>query len=122
MAERSILKLLHDCVTGNLPEDWDELIRRLRPCILGAVIKAARCRGITDPSRHEDLTQDVFAKLLDNNARIVRDFQPRSGSSEPEFFGFISVISSNVVSDHSKSERSQKRDRSREISLDDPDV
>lgn len=85
---------------------WEEFVRRFRPVIAGVVLKTAR--RWTDPPYHliDDLTQETFLKICADDSHLLRSFEFRH---EDAFFGFLKKMAANVVHDHFKKEKTDKR-------------
>ena len=85
--------------------------------IAAAVLRTARHFG--DPPRQllDDLVQDTYLKLCENDSRILRSFQPKH---EEAIFGYLKVVASNVVHDHFKSALAGKRGGGQTEAMDDP--
>ena len=85
---------------------WAEFIHRFRPVIAAAVLRTARRWCEPSPSQLDDLIQDTYLKLCENDSRLLRSFQPRQENS---IYGFLKVVAANVVHDHFKSVMAAKR-------------
>lgn len=105
-AQLSSTDLARKCAGSRNAEAWNEFIRRFQPVIAAAVLRTARHFG--EPSRDllDDLTQETYLKLCENESRMLRSFQPRH---EDAIYGFLKVVAANVVHDHFKSALAGKR-------------
>lgn len=105
-ADLSPIQLVRQCAGSNDPELWREFIRRFQPVIAAAVLRAARPFG--DPPRQllDDLIQDTYLKLCEDDSRMLRSFRPQSENS---IYGYLKVVAANIVRDHFKSELAEKR-------------
>jgi RNA polymerase sigma-70 factor (ECF subfamily) len=54
----------------------------------------------------DDLIQDTYLKLCDNDSRLLRTFEPLR---EDSIYGFLKVVAANVVHDHFKAALAAKR-------------
>jgi RNA polymerase sigma-70 factor (ECF subfamily) len=70
------------------------------------VLRIARRWGDASPQLVDDLVQETYLKLCENNFHLLRTFQFRHDEA---IFGYIKVLTSNLVHDHFKCARSQKR-------------
>lgn len=98
----SIQRLLERCLQPERDEAaWSELILRLEPTIAGVVYK--NLAGWTRPTQEcvEDLTQDTLKKLLDKNAKALREFEFQNGDGD--LFKFAKTVASNVAKDYYRS-------------------
>jgi RNA polymerase sigma-70 factor (ECF subfamily) len=113
-AEFSSAELVGACVSSNDELAWAEFIRRFQIVIAAAVLRTAR--QWTEPSRPhlDDLIQDTFLKLCENDYRLLRAFRPRH---EDSIYGFLKVVAANIVHDHFKSELAAKRGRGQTESI-----
>ena len=102
----SSTELTRACAGSKDEEAWTEFIRRFHVVIAAAVLRTAR--HCCEPSRPQldDLIQDTYLKLCENDSRLLRSFQPRHQDS---IYGFLKVVAANVVHDHFKSALAAKR-------------
>ena len=92
---------------------WSEFIARFRTGIRVTVLRtlrteAERTPGVDaneSPELIEDLTQEVFVRLLEWNRRALSRFQ---GRSELSAHTYLNTIAVNLVRDHCKSLRALK--------------
>jgi RNA polymerase sigma-70 factor, ECF subfamily len=99
-------EIVRKCAASGDVEAWTEFIGRFQPVIAAAVLRTARPFGEPSPQLLDDLTQETYLKLCENECRILRSFQPRHDDA---IFGFLKVIAANVVHDHFKSALAVKR-------------
>ncbi len=102
----SSTELVRVCAGSNDERAWAEFIRRFQVVIAAAVLRTGR--RWCEPSRAQldDLVQDTYLKLCENDSRLLRSFQPRH---EDSIYGFLKVVAANVVHDHFKSALAAKR-------------
>ncbi len=81
-------------------------MRRFQKLIATVVLRTARRCGQCDPQLISDLVQETYLKLCADDARLLRSFASRH---EGAIFGYLKVVATNLVHDHFKSVRSQKR-------------
>jgi RNA polymerase sigma-70 factor, ECF subfamily len=105
-AQLSSIDLIRICIGSSDERAWTEFISRFQVVIASAVLRTARLWG--DPSRAQldDLIQDTYLKLCDDNYRLLRAFRPRQ---EDSIYGYLKVVAANIVHDRFKAERAQKR-------------
>jgi RNA polymerase sigma-70 factor (ECF subfamily) len=98
--------LVKVCAGSKNPAAWEEFIRRFHPVIARVVMRTARRFG--EPSRQvlDDLIQETYLKLCEDDSRLLRSFQPRFPDA---IFGFLKVVAANVVRDHYKFALAEKR-------------
>lgn len=98
--------LVGACARSNDPAAWEEFIRRFQPVIAAAVLRTAR--HWVEPSRMQldDLVQETYLKLCEDNSHLLFSFLPRH---EDSIYGFLRVVAANVVHDHFKGAMAAKR-------------
>jgi RNA polymerase sigma-70 factor (ECF subfamily) len=105
-AEFSSAELVRACAGSKDEGAWAEFIRRFQLVIAAAVLRTARHWGEPSRPQLDDLIQDTYLKLCENDSRLLRSFQPRH---EDSIYGFLKVVAANVVHDHFKSALAAKR-------------
>jgi RNA polymerase sigma-70 factor (ECF subfamily) len=105
-AEFSSTELVRACAGSKDEWAWSELIRRFHGVIAATVLRTARQWSEPSRSQLDDLIQDTYLKLCENDCRLLRSFQPRHQDS---IYGFLKVIAANVVHDHFKGALAAKR-------------
>jgi DNA-directed RNA polymerase specialized sigma24 family protein len=98
-SEFSSTDLTRACANSNDEGAWTEFIRRFQPVIASAVLRTARQWGDPSHSPTDDLIQETYLKLCDNDFRLLRSFRPLQ---EDSIYGFLRVVAANVVHDHFK--------------------
>lgn len=105
-AKVSSAELVTLCATSTDERAWTEFIRRFQVVIASTVLRTARQWGEPSPAQLDDLVQDTYLKLCENNHRLLAGFRPRR---EDSIYGFLKVVAANVVHDHFKSALAAKR-------------
>lgn len=116
-AEFSSEALVRACAGSNDAAAWAEFIRRFHVVIAAAVLRTAGHWGEPSRSQLDDLIQDTYLKLCENDSRLLRSFQPRH---EDSIYGFLKVVAANVVHDHFKSVLAAKRGATQTETLTEP--
>ena len=114
LANRDLIQQLTQADAGD--PLWPEFIARFRTGIRITVLRtlrteAERTPGVNaseSPELIEDLTQEVFVRLLEWNRRALSRFQ---GRTELAAHTYLNTIAVNLVRDHCKSLRSLKKPR-----------
>jgi RNA polymerase sigma-70 factor, ECF subfamily len=114
----SSTELVKICAESKDEAAWAELIGRSHPVIAAAVLRTARHWGEPSRPQLDDLIQDTYLKLCDDDRRLLRTFLPRHQNS---IFGFLRVVAVNVVHDHFKSAKAVKRGADQTGPLAEPD-
>lgn len=105
-AEFSSTELVRACAGLRDERVWAEFIRRFQVVIAAAVLRTARRWCEPSHPQLDDLIQDTYLKLCENDSHLLRSFQPRHKDS---IYGYLKVVAANVVHDHFKSARAAKR-------------
>ena len=93
-----LARLIEACARG---EDaaWREFIRRYNPIIARTVFRTARRCGDSSPDTVDELVQRTYVKLCIDRARVLREFR---FEHEKAIFGFLKVVTANLVKDYFK--------------------
>jgi RNA polymerase sigma-70 factor (ECF subfamily) len=105
-------ELLKVCAGSKDELAWTEFIRRFHTVIAGAVLRTARSWSESSLLQLDDLIQDTYLKLCENDCRLLTSFRPHHENS---IYGFLKVVAANVVHDHFKSAQAAKRGVGRTI-------
>jgi RNA polymerase sigma-70 factor (ECF subfamily) len=116
-AKFSSIELVRECAGSKDENAWAEFIRRFRVVIAATVLRTARHWGEPSRPQLDDLIQDTYLKLCENDSRLLRSFQPRHQDS---IYGFLRVVAANVVHDHFKSALAAKRGAGQTEAITDP--
>jgi|ERR1700690_1345508 RNA polymerase sigma-70 factor, ECF subfamily len=102
----SSVELVRACANSRDERAWAEFIRRFRVVIAATVLRTARQWGDPSSAQIDDLVQDTYLKLCEDNCRLLAGFRPKH---EDSIYGFLKVVAANVVHDHFKSALAIKR-------------
>lgn len=107
IAMTPVNQLAKACARSAEAAEWEELLRRCVPVATTIAARVARMwMGSVTPSLVDDIVQEVFLKLCDQERRILRDFVPRG---EDSFFGLLRVVTASVANDFFRRRHSEKR-------------
>src|SRR6185312_12850398 len=95
--EIPIRELLQLCLSTDAEEHWSKFVRRTQPLIANVIINTVRRWKQPAPSLVDDLIQNTFLKLFDNDKKALRSIK---NEHENTIFGYLKVVASNVVRDH----------------------
>ena len=116
-AELSASELIRACAGSNDEKAWVEFIRRFQGVIAAAVLRTARQCGELSRQQVDDLVQDTYLKLCENDSQLLRSFRPQR---EGSIYRFLQVVTANVVHDWFKSARAAKRGVAQTETIDEP--
>jgi RNA polymerase sigma-70 factor (ECF subfamily) len=105
-------ELVRFCSVSSDTEAWEEFVRRFHRLIATVVLHTATRLGDSSTQTVDDLIQDTYLKLCADGFRLLRTFEARHSEA---VFGYIKVITTNVVRDYFKTTHSQKRGARREV-------
>lgn len=107
-------ELIRTCSASGDAEAWEEFVRRFHRLIASVVLHTTGRLGDASTEMVDDLIQETYLKFCADDFRLLRKFDPR----HPEaIFGYIKVVTVNVVRDHFKGFHSQKRGSNRLVSI-----
>jgi RNA polymerase sigma-70 factor, ECF subfamily len=110
--------LLQECLHRRDEYLWAEFIRRTQPLITATIIHRLRnCPSQMAGGVVDDLVQDTYLKLCENNFRPLREFKY---DHENGIYGFLKAAACSVSRDYIRYRLSQKRGRGKAtVSLED---
>lgn len=105
--QSSVNELAKACAHSAEATEWEEFLRRCAPVATMVATRIARLwLGTATPSIVDDIVQEVFLKLCEQERRILRDFAPRG---EDSFLGLLRVVCASVANDYFRRQHSEKR-------------
>jgi RNA polymerase sigma-70 factor (ECF subfamily) len=102
----SAAELALTCFRGGGETAWAEFVRRFQPLIARVVLRVARQWGESSPQVVDDLIQDTYVKICSERGRLFQSFTSPHADA---IYGFIKVFTANLVHDHFKASRAEKR-------------
>jgi RNA polymerase sigma-70 factor (ECF subfamily) len=113
-------RLARTCAYSTRAPEWDEFVSLVSPVISLAAWRVARVWGEAASAPINEIVQDVFLKLCEDNRRILRDFEDRGSDS---FLKLLRVITASVSTDYFRRMHAEKRGGSTTtVTLDTPGV
>jgi RNA polymerase sigma-70 factor (ECF subfamily) len=104
---RTVNDLAKACARSTDAAEWEEFLRRCHPLASLVALRVSRLwLSSTSPSTVDDIVQEVFLKLCEQERRILRDFEPRG---EDSFLGLLRIVSASVANDYFRRLYSMKR-------------
>ena len=104
-AQLSPEALIQGCVNGDVGA-WEEFMRRYHRLIAVVVFRTTQKWGKSSPTTMDDLIQEMYLKLCANDYLLLRAYDPKHPDA---IYGYLKVITANVVHDRFKSLHSEKR-------------
>ncbi len=103
----SVNELAQVCANSADAAEWEEFLRRTTPLASLVVSRIARLWvTASTPAMIDDIVQEVFLKLCEQERRILREFTPRG---EDSFLGLLRIVAASVANDYFRRLRSTKR-------------
>src|SRR5271165_789107 len=103
----SINDLAQACAHSADAAEWEELLRRSTPLVSLVALRVIRLwTDGSSPAIVDDIVQEVFLKVCEQERRILRDFEPRG---EDSFLGLLRIVSASVANDYFRRIYSAKR-------------
>jgi RNA polymerase sigma-70 factor (ECF subfamily) len=102
----SLEELIRACAQNGDAPVWEEFVRRFHSLIAAVVMRTTQRWGSTSPALVDDLIQETYLKICADRKRLLSEFTPQ----HPEaFYGYLKVITANVVHDHFRGQHAHKR-------------
>ena len=105
LAHLSPEALIQRCISVDAAA-WQEFMRRYYRLIAGVVIRTSQKWRESSPTTMDDLIQETYLKLCADDYRLLRAYDPKHPDA---IYGYLKVITANVVHDRFKALRSEKR-------------
>jgi RNA polymerase sigma-70 factor (ECF subfamily) len=103
----SVNDLAKACARSADAAEWEEFVRRCVPLVSSVALRVSRMWTATpSPAAVDDIVQEVFLKLCEQQRRILHDFEPRG---EDSFLGLLRMVVGSVANDYFRRLRSAKR-------------
>src|SRR5205807_31482 len=98
-----------ECLSHNKVEAWQEFVRRFQPLISGVIRQVIRSYDDHSSGLVEQLTQDTFMKLCDEDCKRLRKV---TLADDESLCRYLRVVARNVACDHFRADDAGKRGRS----------
>ena len=105
LAQLSPEALIQACVEADAAA-WEEFMRRYHRLIAGVVFRTTQKWRAFSPSAMDDLIQEIYLKLCADQYRLLRAYDPKHPDA---IYGYLKVLTANVVHDRFKALHSEKR-------------
>jgi len=97
--------LIQGCVNADVGA-WEEFMRRYHRLIAGVVFRTTQKWGESSSPTMDDLIQETYLKLCADEYRLLRAYDPKHPDA---IYGYLKVITANIVHDRFKALHSEKR-------------
>jgi RNA polymerase sigma factor (sigma-70 family) len=119
MSQVEIRDLLRRCAAGGDEAAWRRFLDLFGPALAAGVRRVARRAGLPgDPTSREELLQDVYCRLLENDGRILRDCR---GDTRPAVAAYLRRVAESAAVDRLRLLTAAKRGRHLLVRLSDAD-
>ena len=103
----SVNDLAKACARSADSAEWEEFVSRCVPLASVVALRVSRMWvAAPSPAAVDDIVQEVFLKLCDQERRILRNFEPRG---EDSFLGLLRIVTASVANDYFRRLYSEKR-------------
>src|SRR5580658_9774430 len=103
----SVNDLAKACAHSADAAEWGDFVRRCVPLASLVALRISRMWvSAPSPATVDDIVQEVFLKLCEQERRILRDFEPRG---EDSFLGLLRTVTGSVANDYFRRFYSVKR-------------
>jgi RNA polymerase sigma-70 factor (ECF subfamily) len=99
-------ELVKACTTMGNHVAWTEFVRRFQPLIASVIEKTARRCIPASPALIDDLVQETYLRLCEDECRYLREFESRHKEA---IYGFLKVVAATVTLDYFRLQRARKR-------------
>ena len=105
--QTSVNDLAKACARSADAAEWAEFLRRCTPLASLVALRVSRSWvSFSSPATVNDIVQEIFMKLCEQERRILREFEPRG---EDSFLGLLRLVSASVANDYFRRTHSAKR-------------
>lgn len=103
---RAANRLAELCAYSAEAPEWAEFVRISTPVVALAARRVGEVWGDKSTITVNEIVQEVFLKLCEDERRVLREFESRGDDS---FFWLLRVITATVGTDHFRKVRAEKR-------------
>jgi RNA polymerase sigma factor (sigma-70 family) len=119
MNQAEISELLRRCAAGGDEAAWREFLDLFGAALVAGVRRVARRAGLPgDPASREELLQEVYCRLLENDGRILRECR---GDTAPAVASYLRRVAESAAVDRLRLLAAVKRGRHLLVRLRDAD-
>lgn len=100
-------ELAQACAHSADAAEWEQFLSRTTPLASLVAARVARLwANAPSPALVDDIVQEIFLKLCEQERRILREFEPRGADS---FLGLLRTVAVSVANDYFRRLHSAKR-------------
>jgi RNA polymerase sigma-70 factor, ECF subfamily len=99
-------RLARICAYSGRAPEWEQFVRLVTPVVALAARRVSTIWGDDSSQSLNEIVQEVFVKLCENERRILREFEDRGDDS---FLKMMRMISASVATDHFRRLQAEKR-------------
>jgi RNA polymerase sigma-70 factor (ECF subfamily) len=99
-------RLARICAYSAQAPEWEQFVRLVTPVVALAARRVSAVWGDTSIATVNEIVQEVFLKLCEDDRRILREFEDRGNDS---FLKLLRMITASVGTDHFRRMRAEKR-------------
>lgn len=106
MSSIAVNKLARICAYSTYAPEWKQFVRLVTPVVALTARRVSLVWG--DPSAHvvSEIVQDVFLKLVEDDRRILREFEDRGNEA---FLKLLRMVAASVATDYHRRAHADKR-------------
>jgi len=107
LAKAPVNELARACAHSANTVEWGEFLSRCTPIAALVAARVARIwQSTASAALVDDIVQEVFLKLCEQDRRILREFKPKG---EDSFLALLRVVTASVANDYFRRQYSEKR-------------
>jgi len=99
-------RLARICAYSAQAPEWEQLVRLITPGVALAARRVGSIWGDESDATVNEIVQEVFLKLCENDRRILRNFEDRDQDS---FVKLLRIVTASVATDYFRRGQAEKR-------------
>jgi len=108
-------KLARICAYSTDAPEWEQFVRLITPVVALTARRVSLVWGNASAQLVSEIVQEVFLKLVEDNRRILREFEDRGNEA---FLKLLRVVAASVATDyHRRAQASKRGGRSNAMAL-----
>jgi len=103
----SVNDMAKACAHSAMAAEWGDFVRRTVPLVSLVALRVSRMWvSAPAPATVDDIVQEIYLKLCEQERRILREFEPRG---EDSFLALLRIVAASVANDYFRRLYSAKR-------------